>query len=215
MYLIHHFTTIKSQSTSDRPLTGLIVTTEVRYCPVLSTHILIAFSFNCYSTLTLVLHHTDDPDSYFPEPITQLRGMSNLGSRTSSGSFSGPSDLTAFQSANNIWPSAASGGSSGAADKEGEGDITLGPVDKEKKVDKRRRGISTGFRCSIFPLRIPSPSISNPNVSSIPTFSKPGTPLIEECFSEAELWLTPTLESMGYEEIDGMIDWPESVPGKG
>jgi hypothetical protein len=139
--------------------------------------------------------------------------MSNLGSRTSSGSFSGPSDLTAFQSANNIWPSTASGGSSGAADNEGEGDSALGLADKEKKVDKRRRGTSTGFRCSIFPLRIPSPS--GTTVSSSLSVKEPATALIDECFLEAESWLAPTLNSLGYEEIDGIIDWPESVPGKG
>lgn len=139
--------------------------------------------------------------------------MSNLGSRTSSGSFSGPSDLTAYQSANNIWPSAASGGSSGGADNEAEGgDQTVGLVDKDKKVDKRRRGISTGFWCSVFPVKIPGPAI--PTVSSSLSLEESAPGLIEECYNEAELWLSPTLQSMGYEETDGIIDGLESVPGK-
>ena len=91
------------------------------------------------------------------------------------------------------------------ADNEGEGDHTPVSTDKEKKVEKKRRGISTGFRCSIFPLKIQNPSSSTTG-SSLSHSKELSVGLADECFTVAESWLATILFSLGYQEIDGIID---------
>ena len=84
--------------------------------------------------------------------------------------------------------------------------------EKEKRVEKKKKGISSGFRSSVFPSKICDP-VSAPYSQDSSVLdsekrkkdSSSETTDVDSCFHFADSWLGPVLSSLGYEESDGIL----------
>ena len=84
--------------------------------------------------------------------------------------------------------------------------------EKEKRVEKKKKGISSGFRSSVFPSKISDP-VTTPYSLDSPVLdnekkrkdSTCDTCDVDSCFDFADSWLGPVLSSMRYEESDGIL----------
>ena len=136
------------------------------------------------------------------------------GNTDASGSQIPLNDAFSLPRPNEYWPAMHKDIQSAFADdseRDVDGSISA-RGDKEKRVEKKKKGISSGFRSSVFPSKICDPSVSPHNLDSTVAENEKRkkdsayeTCDVDSCFEFADAWLGPVLSSLGYEESDGII----------